>query len=113
MTEGGWRYDLRLRAATFVDDRGAARAALTCTAPGRTVRLAIVAAVGGADRVTVATSAGRRDLALRGGHHDLAAGDQLLDQIAFSRGRFAIGPTPMLILPVQAEVGRLIEDCRG
>lgn len=40
--------------------------------------------------------------------------DAVLDQMAFSRGRFAIemGRLPTLILPSWAEVGRVIEDCR-
>jgi len=39
----------------------------------------------------------------------------VLDQIAYSRGRFAIeiaGLEP-LIVPAWPEVGRVIEDCRG
>ena len=43
-----------------------------------------------------------------------AANDMVLDQIAYSRGRFAVevqGLDP-LILPVWGEVGRVIEDCR-
>ena len=37
-----------------------------------------------------------------------------LDRIAFSRGRFALeGTTGALTLPVQSEIGRAIEDCRG
>lgn len=44
----------------------------------------------------------------------LAANDPLLDAIAFSRGRFVVeqGGQP-LVLPPYAEVGRVIEDCRG
>ena len=43
------------------------------------------------------------------------ASDQVLDQIAYSRGRFTIevpGMTP-LVLPPWAEIARVIEDCRG
>ena len=44
-----------------------------------------------------------------------AANDPLLDAIAFSRGRFVIEQAgqPPLVLPPQAEIGRVIEDCRG
>lgn len=44
-----------------------------------------------------------------------AAGDAALDQIAFSRGRFAIEApgVPMLVVPAWPEVTRVIEDCRG
>lgn len=43
-----------------------------------------------------------------------AAGDSALDQIAYSRGRFAIevGGVAPLILPAWAEVAPVIEDCR-
>jgi len=44
-----------------------------------------------------------------------AASDATLDQIAYSRGKFAVevqGLAP-LILPAWAEVARVIEDCRG
>lgn len=44
-----------------------------------------------------------------------AANDVVLDQIAYSRGRFALEAAglPMLILPPWAEVARVIEDCRA
>jgi len=44
-----------------------------------------------------------------------SAGDAALDQIAFSRGRFAIevAGLPMLVAPAWPEVTRVIEDCRG
>jgi hypothetical protein len=43
------------------------------------------------------------------------AGDAGLDQVAFSRGRFAveIAGLPMLVVPAWPEVARVIEDCRG
>ncbi len=44
-----------------------------------------------------------------------AANDAAFDQIAYSRGRFAIetpGATPLAV-PNWAEVSRVIEDCRG
>jgi hypothetical protein len=43
-----------------------------------------------------------------------AAGDAALDQIAFSRGRFAFEAPglPMLVVPAWPEVARVIEDCR-
>ncbi|CAN5398739.1 hypothetical protein BH10PSE12_BH10PSE12_14020 [soil metagenome] len=44
-----------------------------------------------------------------------AAGDAGLDQMAFSRGRFAVeaGGLAMLVVPAWPEVARVIEDCRG
>jgi hypothetical protein len=44
-----------------------------------------------------------------------AANDAVLDQIAYSRGRFAVevqGLAP-LIVPAWGEVGRVVEDCRA
>jgi hypothetical protein len=45
----------------------------------------------------------------------LSSNDPLLDAIAFSRGRFVIEQAgqPPLVLPPYAEIGRVIEDCRG
>jgi hypothetical protein len=45
----------------------------------------------------------------------LTANDQRLDRIAFSRGRFALDASngSHLTLPVYAEIGRVIEECRG
>lgn len=44
-----------------------------------------------------------------------AANDATLDQIAYSRGRFAVEVQGLetLILPAWAEVSRVVEDCRG
>lgn len=44
-----------------------------------------------------------------------AASDMLFDQIAYSRGKWAVETAgqPPLILPAWAEVARVIEDCRG
>lgn len=44
-----------------------------------------------------------------------AANDSVLDQIAYSRGRFSVEVQglPTLILPAWAEVARVVEDCRG
>ena len=46
---------------------------------------------------------------------DLPPADPLLDQIAFSRGRFLVQAEggPSLILPAWPEPARVIEDCRG
>lgn len=43
------------------------------------------------------------------------ASDPVFDQMAFSRGRFAIEGSglPRIIAPAWAEVARVIEDCRG
>jgi hypothetical protein len=45
----------------------------------------------------------------------LPVSDPLLDQMAFSRGRFlvTIEGGPSLVVPAWPEVGHVIEDCRG
>jgi len=45
----------------------------------------------------------------------LTAYDPLLDGVAFSRGRFAVGVSggPALVVPAWAEAARVIEDCRS
>jgi hypothetical protein len=46
---------------------------------------------------------------------EVPAFDPLLDAIAFSRGRFAIGVlgAPAAVLPSWPEPARVVEDCRG
>lgn len=45
---------------------------------------------------------------------ELPARSPTLDEMAFSRGRFAVDVNglPTLVFPAWAEVGRVIEDCR-
>ncbi|MGH6659562.1 MAG: hypothetical protein ACREBM_07940, partial [Sphingomicrobium sp.] len=45
---------------------------------------------------------------------ELAAFDKLLDSLAFSRGRIAVGPSnaPALVAPAWPDIVRVIEDCR-
>ena len=72
--------------------------------------------------LTVRTSTALRTLAAQptGGRQPyvaatLAPRDSLLDAMAFSRGRFIVeqaGQQP-LVVPSWAEVGRVVEDCRG
>lgn len=70
---------------------------------------------GAGQRLTIRTSYGERSLPASSGAATLAASDPLLDQIAFSRGRFLVQADglPPLILPAWPEPARVIEDCRG
>jgi hypothetical protein len=45
----------------------------------------------------------------------LPASDPLLEQMAFSRGRFLVTVEggPSLVVPAWPELARVIEDCRG
>ena len=122
LTPGGWRYerDARGSRALYGTAGADAAAVLRCDAAVRQVYLSRPGATGGT--FTIRTTATTRDVAARptGGQPPyvataLAANDPLLDAMAFSRGRFTVelpGTTP-LVLPPWAEVGRVIEDCRG
>lgn len=107
---GAWRYDAGSRTAAFVPT-GSANPLLTLACSGGGIRL--TSALAG--DVSLRTSAGTDQIRFDGGAATLANRDPRLDRIAFSRGRFAL-ETPgggALTLPVQAEIGRVIEDCRG
>lgn len=107
---GAWRYDAANRTAAFVPT-GSASPLLTMTCSGEAIRMTSTL-VG---NVSLRTSAGTDPIRFDGGNANLAARDPRLDRIAFSRGRFAL-ETPgggALTLPVQSEIGRVIEDCRG
>lgn len=112
---GGWRYDAANRAASFVPARGGAPLA-TFSCSGGAMRLtAMLGAPGQPVEVSLKTSAGTDQLRFDGGGATLPARDIRLDHIAFSRGRFALEAANghALTLPVQSEIGRAIEDCRG
>lgn len=107
---GAWRYDAGSRAAAFVPT-GSANPLLTIICSGGGIRMTS----GLTGDVSLRTSAGTDQIRFDGGSASLPGRDLRLDRIAFSRGRFAL-ETPgggALTLPVQSEIGRVIEDCRG
>lgn len=77
---------------------------------------------GAGDAATIRTTTLTRSIPLRSTGGDagyvasqLAPTDAMLDAMVFSRGRFVVdraGATP-LVVPPYAELGRVIEDCRG
>lgn len=106
---GAWRYDASSRTASFAPT-GSANPLLTMACSGSAIRL--TSALAG--NVSLRTSAGTDQIRFDGGSASLPNRDPRLDRIAFSRGRFAL-ETPgggALTLPVQSEIGRVIEDCR-
>jgi len=106
---GAWRYDAGSRTAIFAP-AGGANALLTMRCAGGGIRL--TSALDG--NVSLRTSAGTDPIRFDGGSATLPSRDIRLDRIAFSRGRFALeSASGALTLPVQSEIGRLIEDCRG
>jgi hypothetical protein len=72
----------------------------------------------GAGALTIRTSSTVRALpaapTAQGLSAQLAAGDPLMDAIAFSRGRFAVEApgAPALVIPAWPELARVVEDCR-
>jgi hypothetical protein len=77
---------------------------------------------GPGDAATIRTTTLTRSISLRSTGGDagyvasqFAPTDAILDAIVFSRGRFVVdraGAAP-LVVPPYAELGRVIEDCRG
>jgi len=111
-TPGGWRYGREPggSVATFA----ASTVTLMCRSPGREVVLS-AAGLAGRPATVRTTSITRRLVPAADGTIMLAARDPLLDAMAFSRGRFTleVAGGPSLVLPAQAEIGRVVEDCRG
>jgi hypothetical protein len=113
LSTGDWSY--QGEGATSVASFGSAFQ-LRCEA-GRRVSLSLANA--GGSVLIVRTSYGARSLLAEARPGALVAtlpaGDALLDQIAFSRGRFAVEAPGMtrLILPAWPETARVIEDCRA
>jgi len=123
LTPGTWAYrrDARGSIALFGSPNGDAAVTLRCDLGRR--QLFLSRAGGAAAPLTIRTSSTTRTLqALPVGGDGLpyiaaalAPSDQLLDAMAFSRGRFVIEQphSPPLVIPAWAEIGRVTEDCRG
>ena len=103
LAPGDWSYDPGTSEARYGDF------SLRCDSERRQV-VATRAGVSGPLRIR--TTYGERVLPAGGA---LAAPDPLLDEMAFSRGRFTVdGPgTATLVLPAWPEPARVVEDCRG
>jgi hypothetical protein len=123
LTPGSWVYarDATGSQASFGPPTGEASFVLRCDGQRRQVSLSRQgAATGGA--LVLRTSYGARSLPaavrtepLASTGASLAASDPLLDQIAFSRGRFTVEAQslPTLVIPSWAEPSRVVEDCRS
>ena len=126
LTPGNWTYRSVASGsvAGFVDPAGSRLVTMACAAGQITVGIerragtaplvptgplpvALVTTVGSHRFMATAMADSSLALSLRGR-------DPTLDDLAFSRGRFAIEASgqPTLILPAWEEVGRVIEDCR-
>ena len=121
-TAGDWRWLVSggNSSASF-GPSGAPLVTLTCDQATHTLLLARAGEAAGAVPMTVRTTFALRPLtsdpaASRPGWiaARLTPRDPLLDQIAFSRGRFTleVAGLPVLYLPSWPEISRVIEDCR-
>jgi hypothetical protein len=108
LTPGDWTYSAQDLTAVY----GGGAFTVRCDPAARRVTLVRGGAAGG---LTLRTSYG--DRALPGGASGvvLPATDPLLDQIVFSRGRFAVETEGQarLVLPTWPEPARVVEECRG
>ncbi len=130
MPAGNWVWSGHASgsAARFGADGQPPVAVLQCDRADGQVRLAVpidaqAAQYPGARAASITTSTSTGAATAKPGTIDgqtmltiaLPAGDRMLDAMAFSRGRFRVTITGMapVILPSWAEVGRVVEDCRG
>ena len=117
LSPGDWSYRGEGASSAAVFGTGTSALFTLRCEPGR--RVILVLAGAGRSPLIVRTSYGDRSLAAepRSGElvATLPASDGLLDQIAFSRGRFAVEAegAGRLVLPAWPETARVIEDCRG
>jgi hypothetical protein len=108
LTPGEWVYRAEELTAVF----GNGLFTVRCEPAARRVTLSRAGAAGA---LAVRTSYGARSLAGSAQGAVLPASDPLLDQIVFSRGRFAVEAEGQarLILPTWPEAARAVEECRG
>lgn len=122
LTPGDWHY--RPSPAGGISSFGVAGAApivtLTCDRAARRVTLDRSGVTSGAATMTIVTTSQTRSVPSRtdgagGTATSFAAGDNLLDAIGYSRGRFIIQQDglPTLVVPAWPEIERVTEDCRG
>jgi hypothetical protein len=119
---GSWSYQ-RLQSggqATFFDSSATQRLVIRCNRSVRSVSIVRTGVAAAAPTLSIWTSSASRSVparfaATRTLTADVAAGDSLLDAIAFSRGRFATAAAgaPMVAVTTSPEVSRVIEDCRS
>lgn len=118
---GDWSYrkDGADSTASFAQPGGAVLARVNCRAATRQVAVSLAVP---AASVTIRTSYSALNWPTTGdaagGAMQVAvrpASDNGFDWIAYSRGRIGIeaGGRTLLILPVEAEIARVVEDCRN
>ncbi len=116
-TQGDWSYRQTGAGgeAVFGTDPISPRLALRCARPSGQVWLVWPGATGTTVSVQTTETSAVRTGTLAGTELQLAfaARDPMLDQMAFSRGRFMLtAGGQALIVPSWPEIARVIEDCR-
>ena len=108
LTPGEWSYRAEDLSAVY----GNGAFTVRCDPAARRISLARSGAAAG---LAIRTSYGARSLPGGAGGAVLPASDPLLDEMVFSRGRFAVEAEGQarLILPTWPEPARVIEECRG
>lgn len=103
LTPGDWSYDPGNGEARYADF------SLRCDSARRQV---VLSRAGASGPLRLRTTYGERMLPAQA---SLPAADPLLDEMAFSRGRFTVETQgmAMLVLPAWPEPARVVEDCRG
>lgn len=117
LSPGGWAYRPSPSTPLATFQSGALGFTIRCE-QGRALWLAVTGSQ--ADALVIRTSFGMRRLpAERVRLNEMIAplptADSLLEQMAFSRGRFQLEVEggPSLVVPAWPELARVIEDCRG
>jgi hypothetical protein len=117
-TPGNWTYRQEGQGSAALFTSPAAGPLLTLRCDPAAGRISLLRAGAGQAAMTLRTSYGAVNwpaaASPSGTIATRAASDAALDQIAYSRGRFAVEVQGLdtLIIPAWAEVGRVIEDCR-
>jgi hypothetical protein len=117
LSPGDWSYRPSSSTPLAIFQSEAVSFSIRCQ-QGRAIWLGITGGQG--DALVIRTSYGARRLPAERIHlNEMAAqlpvSDPLLEQMAFSRGRFLVMVEggPSLVVPAWPEIGRVTEDCRG
>lgn len=122
LTPGTWAYNRDARGSRALFGTGGADAALVLRCDRAERRMFLSRSGAATAPLTVRTTSATRALAVQhtGGTPPYAAvalapTDPLLDAMAFSRGKLVVeqAGAPPLVVPAWAEIGRVVEDCRG
>ena len=123
LTPGEWVYrrEGTATSAMFVSPQDQVLLSLTCHRERTSITIGRAGSGGGPVPATILTTYSAKPFSIAPAGPEsntlllsLRANDPVLDEIAFSRGRFGleVNGLPTLLLPARAEIGRVIEDCR-